>query len=229
MIKLTDKNINLLKDSIEQSGNLLILTHSNPDGDTVGAALALAGIARQMNKTCTLVSPDEIPDFLQWIPGARDIIVWPGSDAGEITQAFEQADTLFCMDFNAAHRTGNHIGELAGRFKGKKVLIDHHLFPDEPFFDVMFSFPEASSTSELLFHIIRRAGWSSLVGRQEAVALAVGIITDTGSFVSTASFDHPYPTTKIQWIPDTTGAHADLVGTTVRHTPLPLINAAAGR
>ena len=57
----------------------------------------------------------------------------------------------------------------------------------------------------------------------------VELNTDTGSFVSTASFDHPYPTTKIQWIPDTTGAHADLVGTTVRHTPLPLINAAAGR
>jgi hypothetical protein len=44
----------------------------------------------------------------------------------------------------------------------------------------------------------------------------VELNTDTGSFVSTASFDHPYPTTKIQWIPDTTGTHSDLVGTTVR-------------
>lgn len=43
----------------------------------------------------------------------------------------------------------------------------------------------------------------------------VELNTDTGSFVSTASFDHPYPTTKIQWIPDHSGSLADLVGTTV--------------
>lgn len=42
----------------------------------------------------------------------------------------------------------------------------------------------------------------------------VELNTDTGSFVSTASFDHPYPTTKIQWIPDANGTHLDLLGTT---------------
>lgn len=42
----------------------------------------------------------------------------------------------------------------------------------------------------------------------------VELNTDTGSFVSTGSFDHPYPTTKIQWIPDANGSHPDLLGTT---------------
>ena len=48
----------------------------------------------------------------------------------------------------------------------------------------------------------------------------VELNTDTGSFVSTASFDHPYPTTKIQWIPDANGSHPDLLGTTVSVFPL---------
>ena len=63
-----------------------------------------------------------------------------------------------------------------------KIMIDHHLYPDEAFCELMFSYPESSSTSELLFHIFVQAEWSLHIDNSIASNIFVGIMTDTGSF-----------------------------------------------
>ncbi len=180
MIKLEKASLEKLKEYIAGASNILILNHSNPDGDTVGAAQALYLILNKLNKKASLAAPDPLPDFLRWLPAASSVKVFDG-ETGEIPEAFRQADLLFCMDFNAPHRVGK-MSDLLSDFKGKTVLIDHHLYPDEEFFDLMFSYPESSSTSELLYLILKEIGYYELISREIAENLFVGIMTDTGSF-----------------------------------------------
>ncbi len=180
MIEIEKAKTEKLAEIIAKSKNILLLTHTNPDGDTVGAALGLGLLLGKKNKNVTIVSPDEVPDFLEWMRGADDIIVYSGNKAA-VEKAFQASDLVFCMDFNAAHRTGD-MSVLLENSTAVKVLIDHHLFPDEKFFDLMFSFPEVSSTSELLFTLLKESGFSDGIDKDIATAIFVGIMTDTGSF-----------------------------------------------
>jgi phosphoesterase RecJ-like protein len=68
------------------------------------------------------------------------------------------------------------------------VLIDHHLNPDDCF-DVFISFPEASSTCELVFRVFMQMGLLRFLDRQAASCLYVGLLTDTGGFAY--SCDNP--------------------------------------
>jgi phosphoesterase RecJ-like protein len=68
----------------------------------------------------------------------------------------------------------------------KKVLIDHHLKPDVPA-DLVVSFPEASSTSELVFRIVWQMGAFDKLEKAFAVPVYCGMMTDTGGFTYNSS------------------------------------------
>lgn len=185
MIEINQEHIQALKLDIERNQKFLISTHSNPDGDTVGASLAIAQLLLQMGKDVMVVAPDDIPDFLQWIPGADSIVIYK-DEHKKVQSWMDTTDLVFCMDFNAPHRVGKMVDVLE-RMTCDKILIDHHLYPDESFFKLMFSFPEYSSTSELMLEIIRKASYLDYLNADMATALFVGIMTDTGSFAHSAN------------------------------------------
>lgn len=180
MIQLLESDIKQLTEYVSNHRNITLITHTNPDGDTIGAALALGNLLAKFDKNINVIIPDELPDFLTWLPSSVPIINYTNFKV-EAQKALQSADIVFCMDFNAPHRTGKFSRELE-KLSVPKILIDHHLFPDTEFFDLMFSFTESSSTSELLFHIVEAAGWQSLIDNSIATSLFVGIMTDTGSF-----------------------------------------------
>lgn len=156
----------------------VILTHMGPDGDAIGSSLALCHYLISKGKQAVVIVPDAAPDFLMWLPGSRDIKVFsdnPEAYADMVTKA----DVLCCLDFNVVGR----IGKISTSFlfsKAKKFLLDHHPYPGANF-DVTLSHPEASSTSELVFHLICALGDYQGMSYEMAQCLYTGIMTDTGA------------------------------------------------
>ncbi len=90
----------------------------------------------------------------------------------------DHADLICVLDLNETSRM-EELGKLVKAASAKKVMIDHHLFP-EKFCDLTISYPTASSTCELVFRIINALSSTKLITLAGAEDLFAGICTDTG-------------------------------------------------
>ena len=161
--------------------NIVIVGHTNPDGDAIGSSLALAEVltARGHKVTCTL--PNNYPYYLRWIPDSNNIIIYRNDEEHRTEKALDEADVIVCADMNALTRA-DALGEVVAKnTTAKRVLIDHHLFPAEGF-DLMFSYPESSSTAFLMYSVIVALYGKEAITEKVATQLYVGIMTDTGNF-----------------------------------------------
>ncbi|MDX1940259.1 MAG: bifunctional oligoribonuclease/PAP phosphatase NrnA [Saprospiraceae bacterium] len=159
--------------------DIVITTHRNPDGDAIGSSLAMYYYLASLGHTVRVISPSEYPDFLEWMPGVRDIIIFD-VDTELSKRLVEKADIIFFLDFNALDRI-DKLGELIAPVSCTKIMIDHHLYP-EPCADYLISDTMASSTSELIFDFIDRLGDRHKIDTIIAESIFTGILTDTGSF-----------------------------------------------
>lgn len=157
---------------------MVVTSHRSPDGDAIGSSLALATYLWELGYACHVVMPDDCPRFLHWMPG-HDRVRNAADHPAEAQRELEQADLIFCLDYNALDRTGA-LTEWLEASSAAKILIDHHPFPDD-FADVLFSDVTASSTCELVYGWMEARGAKNL-SPEVAACLYVGMITDTGSF-----------------------------------------------
>lgn len=161
------------------SENILIICHINPDGDSVGAQLALYHYFKANGKNVSLLAPNNLQEFLKWMDGASQINVFI-KERKKSRAMIKRADLIVMLDFNQASRLGE-AEECVIESKAKKVVIDHHLDPED-FADLIISDPSKCSTSELVHEIICEINGVKFMNRSYAEALYVGIITDTGNF-----------------------------------------------
>ncbi|MDQ3072731.1 MAG: DHH family phosphoesterase [Bacteroidota bacterium] len=158
---------------------IFITTHAKPDGDAMGSSLALYHYFSKKGHEPVVVTPTEYGMYLHWLPGNASVVVWP--EATEKTQQLlDEADIIFCLDFNALDRI-NGLGELVSKAKAPKVLIDHHLDPDG-FEDYRMWSPHACATAELVFDFIDMQGDKELIDKNIATCIYTGLVTDSGSF-----------------------------------------------
>jgi len=181
LTKVIDSDkINKVKTYIRKGEKIVIISHEMPDGDAVGSSLGLYHYLMSFDKkSIKIVMPNIFPDFLKWMPGAIDIVIaekYPDFARQLITDA----DVLFCLDFNGVRRVGKLASALAAA-DGRKVLIDHHLDPDN-FSKIMISLLDMSSTSELVFRMICAMGDVDLIDKEAATCFYTGMMTDTGAF-----------------------------------------------
>jgi phosphoesterase RecJ-like protein len=168
-----------LKRLINIPQNVAVLSHRNPDGDAIGSSLAVRHYLEQYGHTVHVMFPSEYPEEFGELPGAEDILVWD-IHTDECRHVLAQKNLFFFLDFNAYNRI-DKMGDYVRELPGKRVLIDHHLYP-EPLADFMYSEPEASSTCELVYRFITGIGDGQKVNPTVAQCLYTGIVTDTGSF-----------------------------------------------
>lgn len=165
---------------IEKGESFVIVTHVSPDGDALGSSLGLYHFLLTYGKdNVSVVVPNEFPQFYAWMPGAKDIVIhskYP--DFAE--QLIKDADVIFCLDFNDPKRI-EKLAEPVLNAEGRKVLIDHHLDPAD-FCRIVMSYPQMSSTSEMIFRFICRMGFFDMISRDCAECIYTGMMTDTGSF-----------------------------------------------
>lgn len=165
---------------LEWADRFVVTSHISPDGDAIGSSLALCQYLKSKGKNVTVVLPDRIPDFLEWLPGASDSVTYYSEDPQAAESLMADADVICCLDYNTIGRIGN-VASSVLYSKAKKIMIDHHPYPGD-FCDVVLSHPEACSTSELIFHLICAMSGYLEMEKSVAECIYTGMMTDTGAF-----------------------------------------------
>ncbi len=168
------------KELLNTPKNIIIVTHHRPDADALGSSLGWSGFLKKKGHQVKIISPSDYPVFLHWMKGNDEVLIYEKSQHQSINPLIEAADIIFCLDFSSLHRI-NELGEQVGRSKAKKVLIDHHLDPED-FATYKFWSTEAAATAELIYELIISLGDADLIDQDIAESLYAGILTDTGSF-----------------------------------------------
>lgn len=170
-----------LYNTLLQYNKILIVSHTNPDGDAIGSSLGLYLFLKKLGLEPKVMVPNDYPIFLSWMPAVEDIIVFD-KDV-EKAVAYMRESELFCyLDFNSESRTGMMHNDLCHFKDTPRLLIDHHLEADEDYFEACLSETNVSSTSELVAELIQYQDYNKYMDSDIATNLLVGIITDTGSF-----------------------------------------------
>ena len=181
---INEAQLSQLEQLITTADNILITCHKSPDGDAIGSCLGWAEYLRMRGKEVTIIVPDQFPDFLMWLPNTEKIVRYD-KHKEKCDMLFKIADLVFCLDYNATSRVSDMEPALVSS-PAPKVLIDHHLDPDVPAV-LTISVPEASSTSELVFRIVWQMDGFKNLGRQFAIPIYCGMMTDTGGFLYNSS------------------------------------------
>jgi phosphoesterase RecJ-like protein len=159
---------------------IVITTHHKPDGDAMGSSLGLYNYLIQQGHHTAVIAPTDYPDFLSWLPGNGDVIIYT-EQTEKSAGLIAGADLIFCLDFNALSRI-NEMGVLVGESKAYKIMIDHHLEPQD-FDDYRHWNINACATAQLIYDfIVNELHHPELINADVATCLYTGIMTDSASF-----------------------------------------------
>jgi phosphoesterase RecJ-like protein len=181
----TDRDAVLL--ALRKARRVTTICHENPDADTLGAALAVAGAMERLGKEAEVVSGDPVPPFLAFLPGVERVRRAPQLEP----------DVAVVLDAGDLARTGS-VARDAGEWlaKARIVNIDHHV-SNPGFGHAVFVDPTAAATCEMVALLLPELGVA--LDAELATCLMAGIVQDTHTFA------HPNAT------PRTLRVSADLV------------------
>ena len=163
----------------EESNNILLISHINPDGDAIGSQIALYQYLVNRGKNVNMMAPNYLQEFLKWMSDSELIHIFI-KDRSRCKSLIKNADLIVMLDFNQANRMGE-AEELVVQSAANKILIDHHLDPSE-IAGLIISEPSFCSTSELIHKLVTLLNGKPFADKIYAEALYTGIITDTGNF-----------------------------------------------
>ena len=168
---------------------IAIIPHRSPDGDAMGSTLALYHFLLKLNHNPVVISPNEFPNFLAWLPGSETVLIYE-NDKENCTKILNEAELIFTLDFNALHRTGE-MEQVLNKLSAPMIMIDHHQKPDI-YATVTYSDTSIGSTCEMIYNLISYLDKKDLLDKTIATCIYTGITTDTGSFrfPSTTSTTH---------------------------------------
>lgn len=177
------KNIQAFQQLIAQPKKAVIITHFKPDADALGSSLGLAGFLQKKGHQVTVITPSDYPDFLTWMPGnegVHAVVRDGGASLRTASDHIAKADILFCLDFSCLNRI-NDLEQVVAKSQAVKVMIDHHLEPED-FAAYEQWDPGAASTAGLVYELIEQLGETHLIDHNIASCLYAGLMTDTGGF-----------------------------------------------
>lgn len=169
-----------LKNLIENITKAVVIPHMNPDGDAMGSCLAFNELLTNQGVESVILSPNECPDFLKWMSGQDQVMIFDKENESLSEMILNNADAIFCLDFNDLGRI-DRIGHFVEASSAKKVMIDHHLEPKD-FADITISQTNICSTCQIVFSLIEELFSTDAITMTMAENLYTGIVTDTGSF-----------------------------------------------
>jgi bifunctional oligoribonuclease and PAP phosphatase NrnA len=164
-----------MKDVLKQAAEALLAadkivlaSHVNPDGDTLGSSIALTHALRALGKKAVPLSHDGVPDILRWMPGQEWVQV-------------ETEDRDFDIAVVCDTANVDRIGRARPTIEAapRTLTIDHHVAEGE-FGDIRLVDSQASATGELVFALLREMNVT--ISEEMAQCLLCAIVTDTGSF-----------------------------------------------
>ncbi len=151
---------------------MLLCGHMRPDGDCLGSQAALAAVLEHMGKSVWIVNPDPVQPQLDYLEHDVRFGVYKGGD-------LPAHDLAVTLDFCELSRTGAMEAPLRAA-PSRKVIVDHHLFHGEPWWDAAYVDMRASATGVLVRRIARELGVE--LDARIARGVFTAIVTDTGWF-----------------------------------------------
>lgn len=187
--RMNSERIAAVKKLLSVPQKIVIVPHKNPDGDAIGSSLALWHYLRNSGQQAVIVSPNDYPKFLKWMPGNEHILNFERENS-QALEAIESASVVFTLDFNHLGRIGQMHSVLEQK-AATFIMIDHHQAPSD-YAEIMYSDVLMSSTCEMVYNFIEFLGDQNTITPEIANCLYTGIMTDTGSFKfsSTTSRTH---------------------------------------
>ena len=156
--------------------NFLILTHTRPDGDTIGSASTLCLGLRQLGKTAYLLENKEVSPYLEALV------------LGLTKSGPEEGDTILSVDVASPGMLQKEAVELLDRIE---LRIDHHgsatSYTDEELVD-----PMAAACGEIVYDVLMEMG--AELTKEMAWRLYIAVSTDTGCFRFANTNAHTYQT-----------------------------------
>ncbi len=173
----TPAAVNEMLDFILAAKRAVVLSHTNPDADAYGSQCGMAAGLRLLGLTVSTHNESGFISRYAVIPGASEVTKGDPPPLGP-------DDLLVVCDCGALERVGDSL--ISYVKSAKRVLnIDHHNSNTE-FGHLNFVVDGASSTSELVFDLLKaaegRVGRHDVISAQASACLLAGIIGDTGSF-----------------------------------------------
>ncbi|MES2829565.1 MAG: DHH family phosphoesterase [Bacteroidota bacterium] len=173
-------SITEIKELLATPQKIVITTHHKPDGDAMGSSLGLYAYLIQLGHHVTVITPTDYPYFLHWLPNNSDVIIYT-EQSSLAAQLVADAAIIFCLDFNTLSRI-NELGELVRASDAYKVMIDHHLEPED-FDDYRHWSIGACAAAQLVYEfIVNELKDGKMMNKDIATCLYTGIMTDSGSF-----------------------------------------------
>lgn len=153
---------------ITDSHRVVVISHKDADGDTLGSALAISEVVRGMGKEVATRVPPPVPQLYHFLPGFETV---------NREESGEPPDLVLVMDASNLERLSDTLGPLP---EGTPIVnIDHHV-SNTRFGTLNLVVPDASSTAEVTFDLLDALGIP--VTASIATNLYAGVLTDTGGF-----------------------------------------------
>ena len=153
----------------EERRSVLVTGPADPDGDSIGAALALAWALRRQGVTDVTVSGTPSARYA-WLPGAAEMV--PDQ------QVREHYDVVIVVDGDR-HRLHPRVARAFASATAR-VIVDHHLSTRPVGYELSLIVPNAASTCDLVLALLEH--WQLELDEEVATVLYTGLIFDTGGF-----------------------------------------------
>lgn len=165
-------DVTQLNDIIKSSKNILITSHINPDGDTLGSMCGMYSLIEiNFKKRCDMLAVSKIPKMYEFLPNIKLV-----KHIDDIDKSREY-DLVINVDIASIERICD--GKILFDKAKTTVNIDHHK-TNICYGDINFVEGDASSTAEIVYAIAKESNWK--IDYNSATCLFTGILTDTGSF-----------------------------------------------
>jgi len=161
-----------ISESVKKAGRILVTSHLDPDGDSIGSQLALRNWLRDSGKEVKIINQGKIPSKYLFLDEERTI-----EDFDSAKDIDWSADLIFVLECPNLER----IGEVKKLLKeGAKVInLDHH--PDNSFFgDISYVDTQACALGEIIYELLIYSGYR--LNKLTATQLYAAILSDTGRF-----------------------------------------------
>ena len=169
-----------IADELERARSIVLTTHITPDGDGLGAALALLRHLRGHGRNVRLINCSATPSNLRFMVKSGEFSVYHPERHHSVV---DEADVILATDIGGANRLGRM--EVPVRESGAcRIVVDHHLYEND-LFDLCLIDPRASSSAELTYDLLETMGAKLTVDIAEP--LYIGLVSDTGGFAYQAT------------------------------------------
>lgn len=158
--------------SIKNSKNILIVSHINPDGDTLGSMCGLYSLIKDnYKKKCEMVAVSNIPESYSFLPNIQEVKLIDKMDFSR------EYDLVINVDVASLDRCSD--AQVLFNKAKNTINIDHHE-TNNGYGKLNYIEPYAAATAEVLVGIAKSLNW--VITLNSAICLYTGILTDTGCF-----------------------------------------------